>query len=75
MVRTAGSVTELDSWGFLTSPGRFFAANELKIMMANLVLKYDIKFADEGRRPDNEWMATTIQPSVSAQVLFRKRAT
>ena len=42
-------------------------------MMANLVLKYDIKFSDEGRRPENEWMATTIQPSVTAEVLFRKR--
>ena len=68
-------MTELDSWACLTSPGRFFAANELKIMMANLVLKYDIKFVDEGRRPDNEWMATTIQPSLTAQVLFRKRPT
>lgn len=44
-------------------------------MMANLVLNYDIKFADEGRRPDNQWLATTIQPSTTAQVLFRKRTT
>ncbi|EPT03391.1 hypothetical protein FOMPIDRAFT_1028682 [Fomitopsis schrenkii] len=56
-------------------PGRFFAANELKLMMANLVLKYDVKFADEGRRPENQWTATSIQPSMAAQVLFKKRET
>ena len=75
MVCTAGTAAELGSYNCLVSPGRFFAANELKIMMANLVLKYDIKFADGSRRPKNEWMATTIQPSATAQVLFRKRTT
>lgn len=40
-------------WLLLAPARRFFAANELKIMMANLVLKYDVKFADEGRRPEN----------------------
>ncbi|KAH9837367.1 cytochrome P450 [Rhodofomes roseus] len=55
-------------------PGRFFAANELKLMMANLVLKYDVKFQDEGQRPENEWLSINVMPCQTAQVLFRRRA-
>ncbi|KAH9929775.1 cytochrome P450 [Fomitopsis serialis] len=53
-------------------PGRFFVSHELKIMLANIVLKYDVKFQD-GRRPENEWATMTNMPSQTAQVLFRKR--
>ncbi|KAJ7660426.1 hypothetical protein B0H17DRAFT_832480, partial [Mycena rosella] len=35
-------------------PGRFFAATELKAMLAHLVLNYDVKAEVEGvRPPDN----------------------
>ncbi|CCL98915.1 uncharacterized protein FIBRA_00922 [Fibroporia radiculosa] len=54
-------------------PGRFFAVNELKIMLATIILYYDVKFADGGKRPDNTWMATTILPNQTAKVMFRKR--
>ncbi|KAH9939336.1 cytochrome P450 [Epithele typhae] len=54
-------------------PGRFFAANEIKTMMAYLVLHYDVKFADEGKRPDNIRFGHADLPSHSAKVLFRKR--
>ncbi|KAM5542434.1 hypothetical protein V8D89_003893 [Ganoderma adspersum] len=54
-------------------PGRFFAANELKTMMAYLVLNYDIKFAEEGKRPANLRFGPADLPSHTAQVLFRKR--
>ena len=64
-------------WGRLIkvwySPGRFFAANELKTMMAYLVLNYDVKFAEEGKRPANIRFGPADLPSHSAQVLFRKR--
>lgn len=36
-------------YGRHACPGRFFAANELKMVMANALLKYDIKNAD-GRK-------------------------
>ena len=55
------------------SPGRFFAANEIKTMMAYLLLNYDIKFAEEGRRPANIRFGPENLPSMSAKVLFRKR--
>ena len=55
------------------SPGRFFAANELKTMMAHLVLHYDVKFAQEGQRPPNVRFGPADLPSHSAKVLFRRR--
>ncbi|KZT70598.1 cytochrome P450 [Daedalea quercina L-15889] len=54
-------------------PGRFFAANELKIMLACIVLRYDVKFREEGRRPENEWLATSCYPCRTAEVLFKRR--
>ncbi|CCM00875.1 uncharacterized protein FIBRA_02921 [Fibroporia radiculosa] len=53
-------------------PGRFFAASQLKLILIITVLSYDIKFAD-GKRPENELMATTIFPSRSAKMMFRLR--
>ncbi|TFK79819.1 cytochrome P450 [Polyporus arcularius HHB13444] len=54
-------------------PGRFFAANEIKTMMAYLLLNYDMKFAEEGKRPANIRFGPANLPSTSAKVLFRKR--
>ncbi|CAL1693826.1 unnamed protein product [Somion occarium] len=54
-------------------PGRFFAANELKAMLAHTVMNYDVKFENEGVRPPNVWFATTVSPDPTAKVLFRKR--
>jgi len=60
-------------YGRHACPGRFFAANELKMMMAHLVLTYDVKFENEGVRPPNLWFASTCSPDRKAEVLFRKR--
>ncbi|KAI0758034.1 cytochrome P450 [Fomes fomentarius] len=54
-------------------PGRFFAANELKTMMAFLVLNYDVRFAEEGKRPANIRFGPADLPSHNAKVMFRKR--
>ncbi|EPQ50638.1 cytochrome P450 [Gloeophyllum trabeum ATCC 11539] len=53
-------------------PGRFFAANELKAMMAHVVSLYDIRFPDNVR-PVNTYFATACVPDMKAKVLFRKR--
>ncbi|KAL7285069.1 hypothetical protein ACG7TL_000160 [Trametes sanguinea] len=55
-------------------PGRFFAANELKAMLAYIVLNYDLKLGGDGKRPHNVHFGPTIVPNPHAQVLFRKRA-
>ncbi|CAL1694068.1 unnamed protein product [Somion occarium] len=54
-------------------PGRFFAANELKAMLAHTVMNYDVKFEKESVRPPNLWFAITVSPDPRAKVLFRKR--
>ena len=53
-------------------PGRFFAAAELKLMLALIVMKYDVKL--EGPHPENSWVVTTCFPNPKGEVLFRKRA-
>jgi Cytochrome P450 len=57
----------------LSSPGRFFAAIELKAMMAHLVLNYDVKLENEGVRPPDIWLGGYCIPNQKANVLFRKR--
>ena len=42
-------------------------------MMAYLVLNYDVKFAEEGKRPPNIRFGPADLPSHTARVLFRKR--
>ncbi|KAJ3502116.1 hypothetical protein NLJ89_g9030 [Agrocybe chaxingu] len=67
----------IDSLGFglgrHACPGRFFAACELKIMLAHILVTYDVKLGNEGNRPANKWYATACFPNPTAHVLFRKR--
>ncbi|KAG6844149.1 hypothetical protein H0H87_009392 [Tephrocybe sp. NHM501043] len=60
--------------GLHACPGRFFAAAELKLMLAHVVLTYDVKMAGDGERPKNMWYFTTCVPNPKAEVMFRKRA-
>ena len=59
----------------LCSPGRFFAANELKAMMAHVVMNYDVALETPGEVPPPMWVATALVPNKDANVLFRKRQT
>ncbi|KAJ7246815.1 cytochrome P450 [Mycena haematopus] len=54
-------------------PGRFFAVNELKLMLAYILQHYDVKL--EGPRPPTEWFGTLAAANRTAQVQFRKRQT
>ena len=42
-------------------------------MLACVVMKYDVKFSDNGKKPENEWLAYACYPGRHAQVLFKKR--
>jgi hypothetical protein len=54
------------------SPGRFFAAAELKTMLCHLLLNYDVKFED---RPAVEsWRAFARIPDTTVTVSFRARS-
>ncbi|KAH8105091.1 cytochrome P450 [Cristinia sonorae] len=54
-------------------PGRFFASTELKGLLANFVVTYDMKLEKEGVLPAPTWVTTNVVPSRSAIVMFRKR--
>ena len=55
-------------------PGRYFAACEMKLMLAFIVSTYDVKLEVEGVRPPNMYVMTACVPNPNAKVLFRKRA-
>ncbi len=47
--------------------------NELKAVVAYILLHYDLKLPGDGTRPKNVYTARGILPDPSAKVLFRKR--
>jgi hypothetical protein len=53
--------------------GRFFAATELKAMMAHLVINYDVQAEVDGVQPANEVFNARATPSATRKVRFRKR--
>lgn len=57
------------------SPGRFFASNELKAMLAHIVSTYDVRLPPEtgGVHPKPMWFNETLVPNMDASIEFRKR--
>ncbi|CAO1598740.1 hypothetical protein XANCAGTX0491_002500 [Xanthoria calcicola] len=71
--------------GKFACPGRFFASNESKIILALLLLQYEIRFEDgekggpsakgpELTRPKNIIFADACFPDPDVKVLFKRRA-
>lgn len=54
-----------------TSPGRFFAATNLKLLLANIVLYYDIEPIPS--RPKNNYLAMMVGPPMEATLRVRRR--
>ncbi|KAJ6514213.1 cytochrome P450 [Mycena vitilis] len=52
-------------------PGRFFAAAELKTILAHILMNYDVKI--EGVRPANFAFGILIGPNPKGTILIRKR--
>lgn len=59
--------------GVHACPGRFFAANEMKIILVHLLLNYDIKLRDGGERPRNIWTEGGMVPDAKGEVLLKRR--
>ncbi|KAH9975527.1 cytochrome P450 [Lactifluus volemus] len=64
------------SWGLgrHACPGRFFAATELKALLAHMIVTYDMKFEEGKGAPPQLWIAGVYIPR-SSNVMFRKRQT
>lgn len=62
-------------YGRHACPGRFFASNEIKMIIAYLLLHYDFRFPDHVKtRPQSMSAETQYLPDHGATVLVRKRA-
>jgi len=59
--------------GLHACPGRFFAANSMKAMLAHVVMTYDVKMENEGVLPSSMWFGPNMLPDRDAKVMFRKR--
>ncbi|KAI1462407.1 ent-kaurene oxidase [Annulohypoxylon moriforme] len=55
-------------------PGRFFAGCEIKMVLAYLLLNYDIKLRDGEGRPQPNMFMMTKSPSMTAEIMFRRRS-
>jgi len=58
--------------GVHACPGRFFAANEIKILLCHLLLRYDIKLAP-GSQPQSRASGFHINSDPLAKVSIRRR--
>ena len=71
------TTTAMEFLGFGTGahacPGRFFAANEIKLILAHIVLNYDIKLESGSVRPLNKNYKAACIPDPTIKLLFRKR--
>ncbi|KAI0144969.1 cytochrome P450 [Pestalotiopsis sp. NC0098] len=72
MVNTGASF-HLFGHGRHPCPGRFLAVHEMKIMFAQLLLRYDWKLAS-GTKPEPFYIATMCIPDTELKVLFRRRS-
>ncbi|KAL7625324.1 hypothetical protein AAE478_004540 [Parahypoxylon ruwenzoriense] len=55
-------------------PGRFFAGSEIKMVLAHLLLHYDVRLRDGEPRPAPNMFMMTKCPSTTAQIMFRRRS-
>lgn len=64
------------SWGNgrFTCPGRWYAAAMIKLIIANLLLGYDISFPPgQTERPPNAKYDTEVHPDFEQKIVLRKR--
>ncbi|KXJ90272.1 hypothetical protein Micbo1qcDRAFT_164807 [Microdochium bolleyi] len=69
------------SHGSHACPGRFFAANQLKIALSHIALHYDIAPAAAAagdvvvavKRPENKWFFGHMAPPLTEKVRVRRR--
>ncbi|KAG5962100.1 hypothetical protein E4U56_003488 [Claviceps arundinis] len=61
-------------YGKYACPGRFYAANEIKLVLTNLLLRYDFKFCDGQGRPRNITIDSDMFPDPRARLCVRTRS-
>lgn len=63
------------AWGYgrAACPGRFFAAAQMKLMLAHVVLNYDVRTSDDGKSDTGEYCIGVERFPDAMPVMFRKR--
>ena len=56
-----------------TCPGRFFAGNEIKMMLAYFLLNFDMKLKNGEGRPKPFMLMMSKTPNPNGEVMFRRR--
>jgi ent-kaurene oxidase len=59
--------------GVFACPGRFFASNEIKLILSHMLMMYDFKFSEGQSRPKNLCYEEACYPDPSVSVLMRRR--
>lgn len=59
--------------GKYACPGRFLASNEIKLILAHLILRYDFKYPEGSSRPRNLTADENFYPDPAARLLMRAR--
>lgn len=59
--------------GIWACPGRHFASAQMKVVLAYLLLNYDIKLENEEKLPRQQHLGLAIVPDTEAKVLLRLR--
>ncbi|KAF5024599.1 hypothetical protein F66182_3362 [Fusarium sp. NRRL 66182] len=60
-------------YGKYACPGRFYASNEMKLVLAHLLLRYDIKLPDGSTRPKNFTFDSDMFPDPRGRLLIKRR--
>ena len=55
-------------YGKYACPGRFYASNEMKLVLANLLLLYDFKLPDGAERPLNISVDSDMIPDLRVTI-------
>ena len=58
----------------MNSPGRFHAADEIRLMLGYFVFNYDIAFKDHSKtRPSNFMYSRLTLPNLKAEIMLKRR--
>ncbi|KAI1874888.1 uncharacterized protein JN550_002317 [Neoarthrinium moseri] len=60
-------------YGKYACPGRFYASNEMKLVLAHLLLRYDFKLPAGSKRPRNFTLDSDMFPDPRARLYMRQR--
>jgi cytochrome P450 len=63
----------LFGFGKHACPGRFFAVNELKVIISHLILNYEVKFEKQRDYPPPSWSGQMYVPNQEAEIMIRKK--